>query len=449
MTDCTSQLAFGFHPGRDIVGDFSAARISSDGGLLLIRQADERLGISKALAELLPDSRDADKVSHSRLEQVRQRLYQICLGYEDCNDADWLRTDPVFKTVCDLLPDSGAPLSSQPTLSRFENAVDGRSLNAMRNWFEQSYVDSLDEGTSLVVLDVDSTDDPTHGSQQLSFFHGFYDQHMFHPLLVIDAVNGQLASVLLRPGNAHASRGAGTVLERLIRHIKRRFPAAQIVIRGDSAFCMPNLLDRLERLNAELGDVDYIVGIAKNARLLALAAPLMERAKLSYEQTGQQARLFDSFSYATQSWSKPRRIIAKAEHSSYGHNPRFIVSTIDGFDPELIYDRGYCARGQCENNIKDLKNALHADRLSCSAFKANALRLILHAFAYRLMFAVRQAAASVDAQLGAMQFDTLRLRLLKVATSVGESARRIVLRMPRSFPYAAAFAAIATLLSSA
>ncbi len=448
MTDCKPQLALGFHPGRDIVGDFSAARISSDGGLLLIRQADEKLGISKALAALLPDSRDADKVSHSRLEQVRQRLYQICLGYEDCNDADWLRTDPVFKTVCDLLPDSSAPLSSQPTLSRFENAIDGRSLNQMRDWFEQSYVDGLDENTDLVVLDIDSTDDPTHGRQQLSFFHGYYDQHMFHPLLVIDAKSGQLASVLLRPGNAHASRGAGTVLERLIRRIKRRFVNAQIVVRGDSAFCMPNLLERLERLDKELSDIDYIVGIAKNPRLLALAAPLMARAKNSYEQTERHARLFDSFRYASQSWQKPRYVIAKAEHSGHGPNPRFIVSSIEGFDPKLIYDRGYCARGQCENNIKDLKNALHADRLSCSAFKANALRIMLHAFAYRLLFAVRQAAASVDAQLGSMQFDTLRLRLLKVAASVSESARRIVLRMPRSFPFAAAFASIATLLSS-
>ena len=182
MTDCKTQLAFGFHPSRDIVGDFSAQTTSSDGGLFLLRQADERLGISRALAALMPDERDQDKVSHSREEQLRQRLYQICLGYEDCNDADWLRTDPVFKTVCDRLPETDAPLSSQPTLSRMENAIDGRALNQMRDWFEQSYVEGLAENTELVVLDIDSTDDPTHGRQQLSFFHGFYDQHMFHPL---------------------------------------------------------------------------------------------------------------------------------------------------------------------------------------------------------------------------------------------------------------------------
>jgi hypothetical protein len=448
MTDCRTQLAFGFHPSRDIVGDFSAQTTSSDGGLLLLRQADERLGISRALGALMPDEREQDKVSHSREEQLRQRLYQICLGYEDCNDADWLRTDPVFKTVCDRLPETDAPLSSQPTLSRMENAIEGRALNQMRDWFEQSYVEGLAESTELVVLDIDSTDDPTHGRQQLSFFHGFYDQHMFHPLLVMDAQSGQLASVLLRPGNAHAARGAMGVLERLIRRIKRRLPHAQIVVRGDSAFCMPHILSRLEQLDAELWGIDFILGLAKNSRLLALAAPLMAAAKRSYEDTKQKARLFDHFSYAAQTWPRQRHVIAKAEHSSYGDNPRFIITSFTDFDPQMIYDRGYCARGQCENFIKDLKNALQADRLSCSAFKANALRLLMHAAAYRLMHAVRQAATAIDPALGSMQFDTLRLRLLKVATTVKQSARRIVFSMPHSFPFAASFAAIASLLSS-
>ena len=449
MTDCKPQLAFGFHPRRDIVGDFSAQTTSSDGGLFLLRQADERLGVSRALAALMPDGRDQEKVSHGRLEQLRQRLYQICLGYEDCNDADWLRTDPVFKTVCDRLPETDAALSSQPTLSRMENAIDGRALNQMRDWFEQSYVDGLAPETELVVLDIDSTDDPTHGRQQLSFFHGFYDQHMFHPLLVMDAQSGQLASVLLRPGNAHAAKGAMGVVERLIRRIKRRFPSAQVVLRGDSAFCMPHILDRLEQLGRELGGIDFILGLAKNSRLLALAAPLMAAAKRSYEASKSNARLFGRFSYAAQTWSHERHVIAKAEHSSYGENPRFIITSFCDFDPQMIYDQGYCARGQCENFIKDLKNALQADRLSCCAFKANALRLLLHAAAYRLMHAVREAAKTIDATLGSMQFDTLRLRLLKVATTVKQSARRIVFAMPHSFPFAAAFAAIAARLSTA
>jgi hypothetical protein len=264
----------------------------------------------------------------------------------------------------------------------------------------------------------------------------------------MDAQSGQLASVLLRPGNAHAAKGAMGVVERLIRRIKRRFPNAQIVLRGDSAFCMPHILDRLEQLDAELSGIDFILGLAKNSRVLALAAPLMAAAKRSYEDTKQNARLFGHFHYAAQTWSRERYVIAKAEHSSFGDNPRFVITSFSGFDPQMIYDRGYCARGQCENFIKDLKNALQADRLSCSAFKANALRLMLHAAAYRLMHAVREAAKTIDAALGAMQFDTLRLRLLKVATTVKESARRIVFAMPTSFPFAASFAAIAASLSS-
>ncbi|MCC6805874.1 MAG: IS1380 family transposase [Deltaproteobacteria bacterium] len=446
---CTSQLAFGFHPSRDIVATFDAARSSSDGGLLLVRAADERLGVSAALAALMPDERDGRFVRHTRLEQIRQRLYQICLGYEDCNDADALRIDPVLKTVCDLLPDTDDALSSQPTLSRFENAIDGRALNRMRDWFEQSYVDSLDPSTEVVVLDIDSTDDETHGSQQLSFFHGFYDQHMFHPLLVFDAQSGQLASVLLRPGNAHAARGAGTVLERLIRGIRRRLPRAQIVVRADSGFCMPRISERLEKLDREIGDVDYIIGIAKNARLLKLAATAMAEAKSIYAERKHTVRHFSSLAYAADTWPVIRHVVLKAEHSSYGENPRFVVTTLRSFDPQHIYDVGYCARGQCENFIKDLKNALQADRLSCSSFKANALRLLLYSAAYRLMHAVRQAAKDVGSQLGAMQLDTLRLRLLKVAATVTESARRIVLRLPSAFPFAHAFAAIAAKLAPA
>jgi hypothetical protein len=444
---CTSQLAFGFHPGRDVIVSFDAARSSSDGGLLLVRAADEKLGVSAALAALMPDARDARFVRHSRLEQIRQRLYQICLGYEDCNDADTLRIDPVLKTACDLLADTDEGLSSQPTLSRFENAIDGRALNRMRDWFEQSYVDSLDSSTDVVVLDIDSTDDETHGAQQLSFFHGFYDQHMFHPLLVFDAQTGQLASVLLRPGNAHASRGAGTVLERLIRRIRQRLPRAQIVVRADSGFCMPRILERLEKLDRELGDVDYIIGIAKNPRLINLAAAAMAQAKSLHQERKHTVRHFSSFAYAAETWPVVRHIVVKAEHSSYGENPRFVVTTLRSIDPQHIYDIGYCARGQCENFIKDLKNALQADRLSCSAFKANAWRLLLYSAAYRLMHAVRQAAKDAGSELGTMQLDTLRLRLLKVAATVTQSARRIVLRMPSSYPFAAIFTEIAARLS--
>src|ERR1700728_2583116 len=259
-TECKPQVTFGFHRQLPVEAVFDAPEVSSDGGLLLLREADARLGLTEWFAACLPDARAAERVEHNRIEQVRQRVFQIAMGYEDCNDDDTLRHDPLFKTACDRSPRCPRGLSSQPTLSRFENSVDGRALNRLRAGLEQSYVDGLPPGTQTVVLDIDTTDDATHGEQQLTFFHGFYDQHMYHPLLVFDGTSGDLASVLLRPGNAHAARSARSVLCRLVRRIKARFPRAQVVIRGDSGFCMPRILDALEALDAELGDVDYIIG---------------------------------------------------------------------------------------------------------------------------------------------------------------------------------------------
>jgi hypothetical protein len=239
-TDCISPIELQFQR-RPLVVTCDAPEVSSDGGALLLRQLDERFGITKRFASLLEDRRDPAKLRHDRLEQLRQRVFQICLGYEDCNDADRLRHDPVWQLA------SGSPqqaLSSQPTLCRFENGVSGRELNRLWRRFEQDYVDALDPASECVVLDIDGTDDPTHGAQQLSFFHGFYDHHMFHPVLVFDGDSGELVTAMLRPGKVHAARGAATILDRLIRAIKRRCPDAAVVVRGDSAFAMPRLMAR-------------------------------------------------------------------------------------------------------------------------------------------------------------------------------------------------------------
>jgi hypothetical protein len=444
-TPCIAQVRIDFHPDRpiDVIAD--APETSSDGGLLLVRQADDRLGLCQRLASRLPDQRDPDRIEHSREEQLRQRVLQIALGYEDCNDADRLRHDPLFKTACDRAPD-GPPLSSQPTLSRFENVADGRAIKAMIADLEQSYVDGLPADTNLVVLDIDPTDDETHGRQQLTFFHGFYDQHMYHPLLVFDGQSGQLVSVLLRPGNAHAARGAKSLLTRIIRRIKVRFPSAQILVRADSGFCVPRILDQLEALKRELGDIHYVLGLAKNPRLLALAEEAIAEARRRYEMTRRHVRHFTAIQYAAATWSHERRVVAKAEHHHKGANPRFVVTDLDDVEPQLVYDVIYCARGQAENMIKDLKNALNADRLSCSRYVANFFRLLLHATAYRLMHAIRTAAATVAPDLATKQFDTLRLRLLKVAAHVTQSARRILVRLPRVFPLAEAFCRISHFL---
>jgi len=259
MAECITQLSLDFHPTVSLTVTFDAPHISSDGGALLLRQMDDHLRLSERMAALLPDERDPRKVKHDRREQMRQRLYQIALGYADCNDADRLRHDPLLKSVCDQPPQAEG-LSSQPTLSRLENAVDGRALRAVLHEIEEQYERSFQQAPEVVVLDIDSTDDPTHGQQQLSFFHKYYDQHMYHPLLIFDGERGHLVSVVLRPGNAHAARGAMGVLRRLMRRLKQRFPHVQIVVRGDSAFAVPRVLRMVEELDRELGGIAYIFG---------------------------------------------------------------------------------------------------------------------------------------------------------------------------------------------
>jgi len=302
---------------------------------------------------------------------------------------------------------------------------------------------ALPAETKQIILDVDSTDDETHGAQQLSFFSGFYRHYMYHPLMVFDGESGQLISALLRPGKVHASRGAAGLLRRIIRKIKQPVPQAQIAVRGDSGFCTPHLLETLEELNTELGDVEYLFGLAKNPALLEKAAPAMSLAEELFQRRGEKSECFCCFSYAARSWSRPRFVVAKAEHSGMGANPRFVISSLQGFPADLLY-RAYCERGQCENLIKDLKNALQADRLSCSSFRANFFRLLLHTAAYRLLHALRQQIAPQSAVLGRAQFDTLRLRLLKVAAWVTQSARRILIRLPKAFPWAEVFYRLAT-----
>lgn len=252
MAEGIAQLSLDFPPTVPMTVAFDAPQISSEGGVVVLRQVDERLGLSKRLAALLPDEREAREVRHARHEQVRQRRYQIALGYADCNDADRLRHDPLLKSVCDRTPQAGG-LSSQPTLSRLENAGDARTLHAGLREIEEQYVRSFTQAPEVIVLDIDSADDPTHGQPQLAFFHGYYDQHRYHPLLIFAGERGQLVSAVLRPGNAPAARGAMGVLRRILGCLKPRFPQGQIVGRGDSAFAVPRLLRRLEDAEREGG----------------------------------------------------------------------------------------------------------------------------------------------------------------------------------------------------
>lgn len=435
MTVCTNPIRVAKPFSRPVDVAFDAPHSSSDGGALLLRAVDEKLGLSRALAELLPDARDARRVRHSRREQVLQRVLQMALGYEDCNDADTLRDDPALRLAC--RGHAGAePLSSQPSLSRFENAVTPGAIAAMVRHLEQSWVAALPPDTKRVVLDIDSTDDPTHGHQQLALFHGFYEQHMYHPLLVFDGQTGQLISVMLRGGCAHAAKGAAGPLRRLICAVKARFPKCHVVVRGDSAFAMPRLMALLDRLHVQFDDVDFVFGLARNSRLEAILRPEMTLAEEQFRAQPaaerRTVRRFSAFRHEVASWAIDRRVIGKAEFGSKGANPRFVVTTLWEETPQEVYD-WYCDRGQAENHIKDFKRGLKADRLSCSSFLANFFRLLLHAAAYRLLFEVRAAASRHNDEVGRMEFANLRLRLLKVAALVGQSVRRVLVRLPASF----------------
>jgi hypothetical protein len=446
-TECMPAVAFEFHPRRCIDLRFDAPQTSSDGGLVLLRQVDEALGLCTAFAPLLPDGRDPRRVEHTRLEQLRQRVFQIALGYEDQNDASTLRHDPLWKTALDRLPEDAAALSSQPSLSRFEHAVDARAMVALHRAFEDQYVASLPADTAHVVLDLDATDDPAHGQQPLAFFHAHYDATIYFPLLVFDG-EGRLVSFRLRPGNAGNNKYATALVVRLVRKIKARFPHAMILLRADSGFCTTRVLDALDRLDEQLGDVFYAIGLEKNSRLIAAVHVGLGHVAARSEASRQAERAFTSLAYAAGSWSRERYVVAKLEHLVDKSNPRFVVTNLDHIPARMLYERVYCGRGDAENRIKDFKRALSGDRLSDTTYVANAVRLFLHALAYRLLDGLRRTVATVSPSLGRARFDTLRLRLLKVATQVQQSVRRIALRMPRAFGLADVFARVAERLGA-
>jgi len=440
MREGVQQISLKNYP-KPIDVSFDAPDSSSDGGFLLLHQVDLHLQLSEKLAALVPDHRQTGKSRHSRLEQVRQRLYQIALGYEDYNDADSLRFDPLLKIVCAVSHEDQAELSSQPTLSRFEHAPGWPEIEKMLLLLEENYILSLSEEATFIVLDIDPTDDPAHGKQEGCFYHGYYRNYIYHPLLVFDGSSGQLVSAILRTGNTHASHGAFLTLERIICALRKRSPGAVILVRGDSGFSVPLIHETLDALNQKLGDVYYVLGQATNSVISEKAKPFIEQAKEAYQQNRQHVRFFGSFDYQADSWKCPRPLVIKAEETSKGSNPRYIVHNFGVFPPKLLYEI-YCGHGQCENMIKDLKNALKADRLSCSSFTANFFRLILHSFAYCLLHELRKRAGEESEPQGRCQFDTLRLKLLKVSVVVRESLRRLWLQLPQSFPFAGLFRAL-------
>lgn len=451
-------LSFDFLTSKPIVVEPSAAQVTSDAGLLPFRELDEQIGLTRQFVEALDDRRHTGYIDHTFLEMTRMRVYGVLADYADQNDHDVLRSDPIFKLICDRSVHDD-DLASQPTLSRFENAIDVPSFSRLRDVLIDQFIASFEKPPTQLTLDIDPFDDPTHGEQQLTFFHGYYDQYQYLPRVITCAENDLVLSVCLLHGSAHPALGAADDLEYVVRRLRQASPGVRIHIRGDSGFGVPQVYDACERL-----DIQYTIGIGMNARLKKLSDPLLEEAVKRFEVTGQPQRLFCAFWYRAKSWPAQRWVVVKCEANSQGTNRRAVVTNRPGAFvlPAATYDE-YADRGESENRNKELKCGLQADRLSDHRYFANLFRLYLHTAAYNLLILMRhrvidppKEADSDDLPtealagrrrrqwhnrrrehdpLGEGQPCTWRTRLIKVGACILETTRRVIVQLSSTWPY--------------
>ena len=444
MTDCNAQpIAFSSLGRKQVVADFNGGSITSDGGALLLREVDRRLGLIDRLDAVIPDPRDPSRVIHEQRHMLAQRIFAIALGYEDVNDHFTLRNDPLMQAVTGRGIDAGQAMASPTTLGRLENRT-GKATPADRKvLFDMSavlvdvFIASHAEPPEEVVLDFDATDDPVHGKQVGRFFHGYYDHYCFLPLYVF--CGDHLLAAYLRPSNIDGARHSRAILKLLVERIRRAWPRVRIVVRADSGFCRWRSMRWCDR-----HDVGYVIGLAKNPALERLSDYAMLKGRLTFQQDGRKSRVFDEFDYAAGSWDRPRRVILRYEHDEKGPNPRYIVTNLprDRHEGRALYEQTYCARGECENRIKEQQLDLFAGRTSCHEFLPNQFRVLLSAAAYVLLDHLRRSGLG-GTELREAQAGTIRLKLLKVGARVTQSVRRVVLHLSSGFPLRELFARIA------
>lgn len=427
MTECNSApLAFSSLSRKKILADFNGGHLTSDAGALLLREADRRTGLIDALAACISDPRDPSRIQHDVKTLLAQRVFGIAMGYEDGNDHQTLRSDLMMQLLAEMAPDPNEPLASPPTLCRFENGVDRKSLARLSEVFVDQFIASNAEPPKEIILDFDATDDRIHGDQEGSFFHGYYNHYCYLPLYVF--CGDQLLCAYLRPSKIDAAKHSRGILKLLVKRIRQTWPKVRIIFRADSGFCRWKTLKYCDK-----NDIGYVVGLARNKRLERIAEPFMSEGKQQFEQTGEKQRHFHEFEYGAATWDRKRRVILKAEHLPKGANPRFVVTNLDD-SPEAIYDAIYTQRGEMENRIKEQQLFLFADRTSCSKFIANQFRLLLASAAYVLIEHIRRESLK-GTDLAEARVDTIRLKLFKVAARVVVSVRRVVLHLSSSYPY--------------
>jgi hypothetical protein len=451
-TQCKSQaLLFQTQNRRQLVAHFDGGNICSDAGGLLLRQTEEATRIIRKFAACFADHRDADLIEHTVEELISQRIYALALGYEDLNDHDELRNDPLLAVLVgkddptgkDRLRDrdKGKALAGKSTLNRLELSPVGANKNsrykkitvdrhAVDEFFTTVFLDSHSQAPSEIILDLDATDDPLHGHQSGRFFHGYYKSYCYLPLYIF--CGEHLLCARLRPSDIDACAGSVKELNRIVSSIRLRWPDTRIIIRGDSGFCREHIM-----LWCELNNVDYVLGLAKNQRLKREIAAELEKARTIFDQTAQPARVFKDFEYKTlKSWSCSRRVVGKAEYLDKGENPRFVVTSMSSaeIDARTLYEQKYCGRGDMENRIKEQQLWLFADRTSCATMRANQLRLWLSSVAYTLMQALRRLGLK-GTKLAKAQCGTIRLKLLKIGAHVRVTVRKVWVSFSESYPY--------------
>jgi hypothetical protein len=473
-------LPFARLSGKNLQADFDGGTLSSDGGVLFLREIEAQVGVIRRLAGALHDPRDSRYTDHSYEELLSQRIFQIACGYDDANDCTPLRHDPAFKAACGRLPISDDPLASQPSMSRFENAPRRRDLYRTAQALFDTFVASYDRAPQSVLLDIDDTADEVHGAQQQSLFNGYYDCYCYLPLHLYEGQSGKLITSVLRPGRRPTGQEIVSILKRVVGAIRREWPEVLILLRGDGHFSTPEVHEWCESQEPE---IMYILGQSGNNVLKKKAQGLLQQAQLLYrfrqeryvrkasqeERNHQKSKskgktriresfgnlseterlkvkLYTEFLYQAETWSKPRRIICKVEISEKGENIRFVVTNIKLSRKAYIYETIYCGRGQMENYIKDHKRFLHSDRTSCHRFEANQFRVFLHSAAYVLMHNLRTRGLRGTAWSRA-QFDQIQLRVLKVGARIEELKTRVRFHFPSSFPLKEVYARVVANLS--
>ena len=429
---------------KKLTAAFDGGRLTSDGGVMLLSAAERRIGLAERLAALICDPRNPLLVTHSVADILRVRMLAIACGYEDADDLDHLRSDPGFKLACGRLPDSGRDLCSQPTMSRWENMPSLREVIRLTYAMVDVYCTSYARPPAAVTLDIDDTVDVVHGHQQLSLFNAHYDERCFLPIHVYDTASSRPVAILLRPGKTPSGDEVRRHLRRLVRRIRSHWPTTRLTIRGDGHYGRPEIMAW-----CEANGVDYILGLPGNAVLSRLVEAAADDVRVRRaEAQAPLLRRYTETSYGAKSWRCERRVAARIEASTQGLDIRFVVTNLKSGSAEWLYDTLYCARGQAENLIKLHKSQLASDRTSCRSPLANQVRLVLHTAAYWLMLSLREAVAKPHA-LATAEFTTLRMRLLKIAARITETATRVRIAFAAACPEADLFRRIALSLRPA